>query len=383
MAAACVAPESYGDVGTQICYDSPTSDWASPNNAGCYWAESEAQQQSYVGVPGSDFEGMSADCGPWANGGSPWTPVPVVSDQDWHSQGVNYNGLSQRKRRFCTSFPDSACCRRGPSCTYAHSRQEIEAPLLTEAEERKGPDALTEEFFMQKYKTIWCPIGVQHEWHTCVYAHNYQDARRPVKIGYGARLCPYWSKKDTGAAYAQRCPLSLRCPHAHGAKEQLYHPHYFKTVTCRDLKGNACPRGTLCAFFHSRSERRATPEDTTHYQRPLDENALTDEWMADFLDPPFLPESNRQGILDEREWSNDGNIGECPQYMQDLQTGAPIFYVPISGICPNTGMLQQASSETSGGLCMDGASWGLGTEFSFVSRCPPEVQSDNTSNNGF
>eukprot|EP00913_Durusdinium_trenchii_P033176 g31059.t1 len=28
----------------------------------------------------------------------------------------------------------------------------------------------------------------------------------------------------------------LRCPYAHGAKEQLYHPRYFRTVVCRDLR---------------------------------------------------------------------------------------------------------------------------------------------------
>ena len=33
------------------------------------------------------------------------------------------------------------------------------------------------------------------------------------------RLCPYWSKKDTGAEYSQRCPLGLRCPYSHGAKD--------------------------------------------------------------------------------------------------------------------------------------------------------------------
>ena len=35
------------------------------------------------------------------------------------------------------------------------------------------------------------------------------------------RLCPYWSKKDTGAEYSQRCPLGLRCPYSHGAKEMV------------------------------------------------------------------------------------------------------------------------------------------------------------------
>jgi len=200
------------------------------------------------------------------------------------------HGGMRTKRRFCTSYPQIEMCRRGPLCAFAHSREEITAPLLSAEEENQEPSALTDEFFMYKYKTRWCPIGVQHEWHTCVYAHNYQDARRPVDVGYGARLCPYWNKKDSGAEYSQRCPLGLRCPYSHGAKEQLYHPHYFKTVICRDLRGKACPRHTLCAFFHSRQERRCPPSDGLDYSQPLQNEALAEDWSGDFSSPPFLPE---------------------------------------------------------------------------------------------
>lgn len=198
------------------------------------------------------------------------------------------------KRRFCTLFPDVGICRRGTSCSFAHSREEISAPLLEVEEERQDPQALTDAFFMYKYKTRWCPIGVQHEWHTCVYAHNYQDARRPVCIGYGPKLCPYWSKKDTSAEYSQRCPLALRCPFAHGAKEQLYHPHYFKTVTCRDLRGKVCPRQRLCAFFHHKNERRHTPTDDADYGKPLDNEAWPEDWVTEFLSAPFMPEAGKE-----------------------------------------------------------------------------------------
>jgi hypothetical protein len=140
---------------------------------------------------------------------------------------------------------------------------------------------------MYDFKTLWCPIGVQHDWQTCVYAHNYQDARRKVTIGYGPKPCPYWAKKDPNAEYSQRCPLGLRCPHAHGAKEQLYHPQYFRTVICRDLRAKCCPRQKLCAFFHRRQERRKCPADNTDYNSPLKEEDLPAEWVADFLMPPF------------------------------------------------------------------------------------------------
>jgi len=174
----------------------------------------------------------------------------------------------------------------------------VTSPLLEVAEEQQDPLALTDEFFMYKYKTRWCPIGVQHEWHSCVYAHNYQDARRPPSLGYGARICPYWSKKDTSAEYFQRCPLGLRCPYSHGAKEQLYHPMYFKTVTCRDLRGKVCPRQHLCAFFHTRSDRRAALPDEMDYAVPLPKSAIAEDWAADYLQPPFLSEHSRGSTAD-------------------------------------------------------------------------------------
>merc|ERR1719352_1248616 len=137
------------------------------------------------------------------------------------------------KHRFCASYPNISSCRRGDSCAFAHTRDEIRTSLLAEDEELQRPIALTNDFFMYKFKTLWCPIGVQHDWQTCVYAHNYQDARRHPGIGYGPRPCPYWKRKETTLEYSQRCPLGVRCAFSHGAKEQLYHPSYFKTSHAR------------------------------------------------------------------------------------------------------------------------------------------------------
>jgi len=194
---------------------------------------------------------------------------------------------TRHKQRFCASFPDVSQCRRGAICAFAHSREEARTPLLSLEQEQQAPEALTERFFMYQFKTLWCPIGVQHDWQTCVYAHNYQDARRSVSIGYGPRPCPYWAKKDPNAEYAQRCPLGLRCPYSHGAKEQLYHPQYFRTVICRDLRAKECPRKRLCAFFHKRAEKRKPPADATDYEAPLKEDVLPQAWISDFLSPPF------------------------------------------------------------------------------------------------
>lgn len=196
---------------------------------------------------------------------------------------------SNYKKRFCSTFPSAGQCRRGATCAFAHTREEARTPLFSVEEEQKDPTALTEEFFMYKFKTLWCPIGVQHDWQTCVYAHNYQDARRRVDLGYGARPCPYWSKKDTSLDYSQRCPLGLRCPYSHGAKEQLYHPTHFRTAACRDLSGprKVCPRKELCVFFHRRQERRTPPFDDVDYEQPLSMNCLDDDWVEHFLSQPF------------------------------------------------------------------------------------------------
>lgn len=190
------------------------------------------------------------------------------------------------KKRFCASFPNIASCRRAEACAFAHSREELRTPLLSLEEEAQDPAALTEDFFLYKFKTLWCPIGVQHDWQTCVYAHNYQDARRKVEIGYGSRACPYWSKHSTDLAYAQRCPLGVVCRYAHGAKEQLYHPQHFRTAACCD-RTKACPRKQFCVYFHKRSERRKLAPDNIDYQEPLPAELIDKDWEASFLTPPF------------------------------------------------------------------------------------------------
>merc|ERR1719188_675458 len=131
----------------------------------------------------------------------------------------------------------------------------------------------------------------QHDWHSCMYAHTYQDVRRPPSIGYGHQLCPYWNKKDTSLPYSQRCPLGPRCPYAHGAKEQLYHPGYFRTLVCRDLQRRRCPRGQLCAFFHHPSDERPAGADShVDYTVPLSKEAVPAEWLAYFMCPPRFQE---------------------------------------------------------------------------------------------
>lgn len=143
-------------------------------------------------------------------------------------------------------------CPRGRLCAFAHSRQELFAPYFTEQEEKEP----TEEFIAWNFKTQWCPIGGPHDWETCMYAHTYRDWRRTPAIGYSSRPCPNWAQSvASGPAelvYELRCPSGMACPLAHGAKEQLYHPQFYKTSPCSDN----CKRGALCAFTHGDHDRR-------------------------------------------------------------------------------------------------------------------------------
>jgi len=251
-------------------------------------------------------------------------------------------GAIQGKFRFCSAYPNVSQCRRGTACAFAHSRDEVKTPLLRVEEEEHQAEFMTEPFFTQSFKTLWCPIGAQHDWQSCVYAHTYQDARRRPDIGYGPQPCPYWSKKDTRAAYSQRCPLGLRCPYSHGAKEQLYHPMYFRTTICRDMQ-QRCPRQNLCAFYHKRAERRAVGPDTMDYTQPLKKKSLPPDWAASFLTPPFFQE------------------GEAEQMSASQASGAaPGAWGPMPGSTSGASGSGAKASSSTAKACGSGGGGGCG-----------------------
>lgn len=192
------------------------------------------------------------------------------------------------KHRFCALVNSPKGCARGAECRFAHTREELDPnQLLTPDEERLIPSALTDEFWVYKFKCFWCPIGVQHKWMECPYAHNYQDARRDPRIGYGPKLCPTWKKSRQTDDYVDRCPNGVRCPFAHGAKENLYHPAMFRTGNCNDLRGNRCPRGVFCAFFHDPNTQRHPPNKEYDYNTRLPEDDVDKDWLEGFLSPAY------------------------------------------------------------------------------------------------
>jgi len=145
--------------------------------------------------------------------------------------------------------------------------------------------------------------------------------------------------------YSQRCPLGVRCPFSHGAKEQLYHPAYFKTVTCQDSPSGACPRGKLCAFWHKRSQQRARPstkglQEEFNYKLPIAEQRMQESLQPDFLTPPFkllnavqanmhaMAMGAHQDMMHSDMWSpeqmQDGMQGWMPQICGYADVGTPV-----------------------------------------------------------
>jgi hypothetical protein len=189
------------------------------------------------------------------------------------------------KRRFCAYYPGTDKCKRGSECAFAHSREEYRGSLLPVDEEHEGWHS--DDFYMKDFKTLWCPLRIQHDWRKCVYAHNYLDIRRCPEIGYGPQACPDWDRNTHQTTYDGGCRKGVQCPYAHGAKEQLYHPAFFKTVLCWDnLSPEGCPRGSCCAFYHSKEECRveSTKAMIYDYAKPLDDEQV-EKLQADFQCP--------------------------------------------------------------------------------------------------
>ena len=275
----------------------------------------------------------------------PTLPSPVTDAAVQKQVSEGFAGLSS-KRRFCCSFPNVAQCRHGELCAFAHSRDEIQTRVFTEDEENHKPSALTVDFFIDKFKTVWCPIGAQHDWQTCVYAHNYQDARRHPGIGYGPAQCAHWKGSDVNLDYESRCPLGFRCPYAHGAKERLYHPRYHKTALCQARKASSCPRGSLCAFVHKSSETRVrATECTTDYRVPLSQILVAKHLQPDFRTPPFqgcepdnFAHQNFQPSSEDRLWRDEASVSVTTTEPDDVPspTSSASISRPAAEFCDST-----------------------------------------------
>ncbi len=84
-----------------------------------------------------------------------------------------------------------------------------------------------------KFKSIFCPFSlIPHDKFSCVYAHNWQDYKRPFDKRLKSIKCKNWNKDKKLAFYTDGCGKGKSCQFTHGWKELEYHFKNYKTLLC-------------------------------------------------------------------------------------------------------------------------------------------------------
>ena len=197
------------------------------------------------------------------------------------------------KTQLCRAFPNVGACYWAEQCAFAHSWDQLTVPHYS-PHEMSTTDA---EFYLYKFKTLWCPLGDAHDWNSCPYAHTFLDLRRTPLLGYSPCLCREWLVSfDHGQsdylAYGQLCPRGPACRFAHGKKERLYHPYLYKTRPCN---GDIYCWGNLCPFFHSDSEKRSKVKTITWPDENNGDQLLAEADAIIRSYPTFLNAQNIRG----------------------------------------------------------------------------------------
>jgi len=158
------------------------------------------------------------------------------------------------KKKFCLCHPHNIHkCEYGNYCSFAHSEAEIEIELLHNIKK----DA---SFYINKFKTVFCPYIYNHDRTQCVYAHNPQDFRRdPNKYNYRPVQCQNWSQGQILSYEKGNCPKGMDCENCHGWKELEYHPKVYKTKYCSNSK--SCIK-IDCPFLHPGRDNNDKPQPT-------------------------------------------------------------------------------------------------------------------------
>ena len=165
-----------------------------------------------------------------------------------HNKVEQLYHVERYKRKFCLSHPHNIHkCEYGNFCSFAHSEKEIKIELLHNLKK-------DEDFYLNKFKTVFCPYIYEHDRNQCVYAHNPQDLRRsPQQYNYAPVQCPLWSQRQIFSYEEGGCPKQMQCEQCHGWKELEYHPMYYKTKPCNN--GKKCNKKD-CPFYHNNNEKR-------------------------------------------------------------------------------------------------------------------------------
>lgn len=143
-------------------------------------------------------------------------------------------------------------------------------------------------------------------------------------------------------AYEVRCPHGMACPLAHGAKEQLYHPRFYKTSPC----AANCTRGTLCAFMHGPHDARQLLPDVMKHSHPIPGvGMLLEQHQPGFLTPPkYLTfEEPPRGV---RSNTGEATTSRPPQLRRRQRRGAGSQRAPQAALAesPDT-VLESVAAE--------------------------------------
>ena len=140
---------------------------------------------------------------------------------------------------------------------------------------------IDKNFLLFSFKSEFCPFSkISHDRFKCVYAHNWQDFKRPFAETIKAVPCKTWDRNKEIMEYEQGCERGFDCTFCHGWKELEYHLSNFKRHPCQ--KGRNCDRKEVCSFTHPDEETEVGKQDEFFHPVPknIDYGAVR---TADYL----------------------------------------------------------------------------------------------------
>uniref|UniRef100_A0A3B0N3M1 C3H1-type domain-containing protein n=1 Tax=Theileria annulata TaxID=5874 RepID=A0A3B0N3M1_THEAN len=108
----------------------------------------------------------------------------------------------------------------------------------------------------------------------CIFSHNTICTRRcPLYLSntsfirYIPLFCSHVVFTQNFKTVKSNCPFGNECIYSHSLDEILYHPQFYKTITCEHYLKGVC-KHIFCPFVHEDSERR----QIKHYKLPFTNN---------------------------------------------------------------------------------------------------------------
>ena len=168
------------------------------------------------------------------------------------------------KKKYCKEFIEKGNCKFGIYCALAHGDMELKIKPLHLMR-------IDKDFLLFHFKSEYCPFSkIEHDRFKCVYAHNWQDYKRPFMMNLKAIPCKNWNKEKEIINYEEGCHEGINCEYCHGWKECEYHYFNFKKFDCK--KGALCERKEVCSFKHNESEGNDTLDYEDEFFVPIAKN---------------------------------------------------------------------------------------------------------------